>query len=395
VSKIVDEIIEKIELPESAYEKASERYHSIGKWLGRNGSNLARFDPHIGPQGSFNVGTATRPPQSDDYDLDLYCLLESELSVDNVSQDQLKSMVGDELEAYLKANSVSEPLAEKRRCWRIEYADGVSFHIDILPGIPHASVRRDQILSLMLEAGSIEKDLAENLSDKTMAITDTNDADYLEISGAWPTSNPEGFAIWFRQQMKRSSAYLSERVVALNAASIDEIPVYRWKTPLQKAVQLLKRHRDVMFKTAPDSKPISIIITTLAAQAYGGESDVSSALKNILASMRGYINEIKPLVPNPVNPSEDFADKWYDPGHSEHNLEENFKNWVRQAALDVERILSAGHSSDVADLVSTAFEVKLKARKVPAAPAIVTSRSPDRISRDSASPWLSGLNEPI
>jgi hypothetical protein len=35
------------------------------------------------------------------------------------------------------------------------------------------------------------------------------------------------------------------------------------KTPLQQAVQILKRHRDMMFADDPEHKPISVIITTL------------------------------------------------------------------------------------------------------------------------------------
>jgi hypothetical protein len=38
-------------------------------------------------------------------------------------------------------------------------------------------------------------------------------------------------------------------------------------------------HRDRMFENDPDGKPISVIITTLAARAYGGETDVYSALR--------------------------------------------------------------------------------------------------------------------
>jgi len=54
------------------------------------------------------------------------------------------------------------------------------------------------------------------------------------------------------------------------AATIDELPTYRWKTPLQQVVKILKRHRDVMFLDAPDKKPMSIIITTLAGRSIPG-----------------------------------------------------------------------------------------------------------------------------
>lgn len=54
----------------------------------------------------------------------------------------------------------------------------------------------------------------------------------------------------------------------LLAESVRAVPKYQSnKTPLQRAVQILKRHRDIMF-AGDEDKPVSIIITTLAAKAY-------------------------------------------------------------------------------------------------------------------------------
>ena len=86
-----------------------------------------------------------------------------------------------------------------------------------------------------------------------------------------------------------------------------------------------------MFEGNEDSKPISVIITTLAARAYRGESDLVSALSNILGSMDKYIQPKVPFVPNPVNPAEDFADKWYSEKHARLKLKENFHRWLFQA----------------------------------------------------------------
>jgi hypothetical protein len=38
-----------------------------------------------------------------------------------------------------------------------------------------------------------------------------------------------------------------------------------------------------------------------------------SPLERILTDMHLYVRQTIPRVPNPVNPAEDFADKWYDP----------------------------------------------------------------------------------
>ena len=66
------------------------------------------------------------------------------------------------------------------------------------------------------------------------------------------------------------------------------------KTPLQRAIQILKRHRDVWFnknRSAYDekAKPSSIIITTLAAHAYYNEGDLQQTLLKILTQMPHYI----------------------------------------------------------------------------------------------------------
>ena len=59
---------------------------------------------------------------------------------------------------------------------------------------------------------------------------------------------------------------------SMQEARVEDVPEYQVKTPLQQGIQILKRHRDIMFVEDPDDKPISIIITTLAAHAYNNES---------------------------------------------------------------------------------------------------------------------------
>ena len=59
---------------------------------------------------------------------------------------------------------------------------------------------------------------------------------------------------------------------------------------MQRIVQILKRHRDVMFKDDKD-KPISIIITTLAANAYKGEDSLLEGLVNVISCMEPTIKD--------------------------------------------------------------------------------------------------------
>jgi hypothetical protein len=87
-----------------------------------------------------------------------------------------------------------------------------------------------------------------------------------------------------------------------------------------------------MFEKHPEHKPISIIITTLAAHAYSGEQSLSQTLRAILKGMADHIEyrEGTAWIANPVNPEENFADKWPE----EPKKQENFFAWLERARRD-------------------------------------------------------------
>jgi hypothetical protein len=79
---ILKNVLELIELPPSAYEKAKKRYDDLGEWFGRDESIVKNNDPHVFPQGSFRLGTAIRPlDEKEEYDLDLACKLRGHRSL--------------------------------------------------------------------------------------------------------------------------------------------------------------------------------------------------------------------------------------------------------------------------------------------------------------------------
>ena len=355
---ILSKLLEKIELPESAYKKAETRYQDIGEWLQRENSRCVEFSPHVSPQGSFRLGTAIRPENDDEYDLDMSCNLRQGLTKETVTQKQLKDFVGSELELYRLARNIKEDLSEKKRCWRLEYADDLSFHLDIVPCIPENEPIRSALKARMISSTLLSENLASDVSDLAVSITDNTDPGYKTLTDEWRISNPEGYARWFESRMRTASEYLSEREMVFKA-SIDTLPYYQWKTPLQSSVQLLKRHRDTIFKGNEDSKPISVIITTLAARAYRGEGNLASALTNILNTMEDYIQASVPIVPNPVNPAEDFADKWYSEKHAHLKLKDNFLRWLFQAKADFTAICSKENSQIILEAADRGFAVNL------------------------------------
>lgn len=349
-------VTEEIEIPDSAYDRAESRYEDLGEWLGRPESTLHDNDPEVFPQGSFLLGTVTQPPHEDgEYDLDLAVKLRQGVSKKTHTQKQLKQMIGGELARYRQARGIQEDLEEKRRCWRLEYQDGLSFHMDIVPCIPEGERQRLRIKEAMLSADTDEA-LADEVANLTVSITDTKRPDYEAITGDWNVSNPQGYGRWFesRVRLAEQKALMTEK-----RAEVEELPTYKLKAPLQQCVQLLKLHRDIMFMDNSDCEPISIIITTLAARTYGGQEDVGETLLNAVNTMGSYVNDRKPRVPNPVNPREDFADKWYTQEGQELRLEENFWGWLQQAKADFGRIVETRDPNELAKLAEKSLGVRL------------------------------------
>lgn len=347
-----------LELPESAYQKAKDRYEDIGEWLGRDESLCKDNDPHIFPQGSFRLGTAIRPLVEDEaYDLDLACKLREGISKGTHAQEELKKIVGKEIELYRVARGIVAPLEPKHRCWRLEYQDGLSFHMDIVPCIPADDSRQKLIFESLRKSGA-DDFFAESTSHFTVSITDDRHPEYKRISENWQISNPEGYAKWFES---RNEAL---QMVLERAAQVDDMPLYKRKTALQRSIQLLKRHRDLIFKDDPDVKPISIIITTLAAMAYQGETDIESAMSTILSRMGELVNPTRPRVPNPVDPAEDFADRWSMPQYRELNLEKNFWDWLKQAQTDFELLSSSDDAEFISEQARQKFSVRMDASEL-------------------------------
>lgn len=397
--KILESIIEQIELPDRAYEQAVERYEALQDWVKKPTSKLAGYDPHVFVQGSFALGTAIKPVDpNDDYDLDLSTKLRTGVTQEANSQEQLKTLLGEELAAYAKANGFNEGPESKRRCWRLNYSDSthgkIGFHMDVVPGIPEKADRSRRRV-LLMEQRQMTRQLAESLVKTAMSITDDQHAHYkAQNAPEWPSSNPEGYTAWFQHQMRgtQDSTIKAE-------AQFDNVPLYRRKRPLQRIVQLLKWHRDQMFRspTAKDSKPISAIITTLAATYYEPGADIVASLRTVLQGLKAFADSGATKVPNPVNPEENFADKWEEAAYAKYDLKGAFKRWAYQVSRDFEKYLSATSPQLLREAVQRDLGYSLSVQGtdkafggVPAAavaaPTILT-RPRIEIGQQSPKPW--------
>ncbi|NOD36613.1 nucleotidyltransferase [Ruegeria sp. HKCCD7296] len=263
-------------------------------------SSLGCLDLHA-PTFTISKEFPIRPhDDSDEFDIDLVCKLEADKAT--FTQKELKRRVGEEIKAYAKANSMNNDPEEGKRCWTLVYSKDDKFHMDILPALPDEGGFR----TYLENRGHMQAASQAHVVDHAIAITDQLDENYDRYSDAWPVSNPKGFALWFaskhRQEVERRKKI---RVNDGTYMKVDDVPDYKVKTPLQQTIQLLKRHRDNMFKGSDDA-PISIIITTLSAHSYRGEQSLSAALKTILTDMENHIENrgTEKWVVNPVNPEE-------------------------------------------------------------------------------------------
>ena len=340
-SKFLEQVANQIDIPPGKYQDAVDRYQAVGRWLEGGEYPGCSEELSIYPQGSFRLGTVVRPIRSGieaSYDIDLVC--ELPLRKDQSTPQEVKSLVGDQLKRHGTYRNQLD--TEGRRCWTLEYAekDGVGFHIDVLPAVLDGY----RFLSTAL------------------AITSKNGSTY-----SWSASDPHGYGAWFdskneagfnRTVVEQKQAI--QRHSSVIYASIDDVPDQLVRTPLQRSIQLMKRHRDLRFNHHDriDYAPISIIITTLAANLYHNEVDVYSALSGIVGKLQAHTSLVEGksidrslaemgliqkyqngtwYIGNPVNPAENFADRWHEDNHARARA---FFAWVDALQKDLLYILS-------------------------------------------------------
>ena len=329
---LLAKIAETLDISDSAFKEAESKYQAVGTWLGEGNSPMASYSPQIYPQGSFLLGTVTKPlGDRNDYDIDL--VFEVNIPKHEISQKRLKELVGNRL----KVHDVYKRLLDKegRRCWTIRYSESARLHLDILPAIP------DNEFSIALQKRGVIKNLAQT----GISIIDNTMLNYDQISLDWPQCNPKGYAAWFKDRMSVQLVKQNRQMLEMSKAEVARVPEHGIKTPLQRSVQLLKRHRDIMFENDQDNRPSSIIFTTLAAHAYNNEDNIADAMFQIVEGMPKYITKQNGCswVANPVNPSENFADRWND----DPQREPSFWQWLEQVKTDINKLLSHNNIDDL------------------------------------------------
>lgn len=297
----LETICQELEITESQYKEAQRRYETIGNWLSESDDYRLMLS-QIYPQGSIKLGTTVKPISHDEFDVDLVYHLK--MVNGDTSPSAVNKLVGDRLRENQKYEEMMEPL---KRGWRINYAN--EFHLDITPSIKNPKCQN---------GGELVPD--RKLQD-------------------WKPSNPLGYAKWFEKHAQLKPLMFVEMAAK---TEVEPFPGQsKFKGVLKRSVQLFKRHRDVYFKNN-DIKPISIIITTLAAKSYkncienrtyANELDL---LMDILEGMEIFIETYYfngkqiYVVPNDTTEGENFAEKW----NTDPRLAEVFYEW-NEAAISL------------------------------------------------------------
>ena len=269
---ILEFVAASLQITQTQHDRADTAYNSVTSWLGAEGSPLEGYDPLLFPQGSLRLGTTVKPLKKTEFDLDVVCLLRMN---GGATPGEVYELVWDRMWSHKTYRSIMERMP---RCIRLNYAEDSQFHLDIVPAIPDIS-----------KGGTFIR-IPERPSPKL---------------STWRTSNPKGYAFWFERQMVYLEKYAR--------AQVEPLPVQdssAKKPALSKAVQLIKRWRDVWFKDDMHLAPSSIILTTLAAEQYNGEATCCDALTNILEGMVVFARSNRRDLYNPANRAELISEKW-------------------------------------------------------------------------------------
>ncbi len=311
---LLEKACDQLEWTHTQDESARQQYGAIGNWLGSSALPLLTCT-RIYPQGSVAHGTTVRPIGKNEYDVDLIAFLTG--ATKWTSPAFVKQIIGDRL----RANGLyRDKLEEMPRCWRINYAN--NFHLDITPSIRNPDCPNG----------------GELVPDKNL--------------GEWKPSNPQGFCDRFAARaLLRPVRPLAKRSALAAAADAEIVPFPTKATVrgvLRRAVQLLKRHRDIDFQTLDTSlAPLSIIITTLASKAYEYcvtsfvyENDFDLLLDTVrymphFIERRVIFGELHYFIWNETTQGENFAEKW----NKERSRADQFYRWHSVALHEFTRLL--------------------------------------------------------
>lgn len=268
----LDRMAQEIQLDKTRYLRMIEHYEAIKNWIESDEKFFKPFKYDVYPHGSVRILTTVKPFGREEFDLDIAIHLMTNWRLHTPEK------IYNELKRRLNEHGTYKGMVElKNRCIRLNYAG--DFHMDILPGVQESE---DDINKLVVP-------------DRKL--------------GMWVSSNPRGYANWFLEKANMVKVSLLEKALRAENLPVDD---YNNKKPLQRAVQLIKRYRDIYFQENEEYRTSSIVLTTIAGLYYNGEDSIFDAVEAIVMRLQREtgLSTRRIKVLNPVNSEEDFTDKW-------------------------------------------------------------------------------------
>lgn len=317
--KLILNSLNDLDLNPTMEKNARDKYAALSKYLDEHG-----LDSDFYPQGSFLIGTTIRPyrdGKDQDYDLDVLAILKRKKEDTNAKS--VKNDVGN----CIKESGIYSDKLEKedRNCWTLKYAevsDGVGFSLDIVPSVDE---------DILIKNDIINSGVSYSNAEKTVAITNKELSAY-----DWLTSNPLGFGDWFlgisnqhlTTDMKSEQYSNLPYDIRMVFASAEKIPTYYYRSNLQRAVQFIKRHRDIYYDRSKlrNDKPSSILISALVADSVKDKwflsvSEIVNAF--IVGFSNGSISIMQEgKILNPVDLRENLVERYTDSQLS------NMNKWI-------------------------------------------------------------------
>ncbi|UCS93276.1 nucleotidyltransferase [Echinicola marina] len=278
--ELLARIAQELQLNKTRLERMKSAYNAVSELLKNDEDFFEGLEIEIYAQGSTRIETTVKPINNEDFDLD--AVLHIYDPYFNHSPEEIYSAL---VKALEKDDYYKDIMEKKTRCVRLNYKG--DFHMDILPACMPDFFEKEKI----------------KIPEKALK--------------AWSSGNPKGFAKWFLRISNTVGETLLKRhsQVLLSQVEAEPLPEELYsKTPLQRAVQLIKRYRDIYYEKR-DYRVSSIVITTLAAHFYQGETSIYESIDQIVARISNEYQDAirfgyRFKVLNPVNGEEDFTDSW-------------------------------------------------------------------------------------
>lgn len=315
IESILFGICEKLQLTPSLYELATQRYETIIKIL-RKDDIFKQTELNVYPHGSFKLKTTVKPLAGEEFDLDF--VAELPINSTMTPKDLYKHIV-----RILNNDEVHRGKIEpKTRCVRVNYAN--DFHMDIMPG------------KLI------------NVETQEIIVPDR------DLKSWYHHSNPKGFADWFEKQARTRLLYeMAEfRHGRLDIESVSEQEITAQLEPLRRAVQLVKRYRDIYCERNNKEPVRSIVICALIGNITSFTGNTIQIISSFCAHVNGLIQKSngQPFdVKNPVV-DEVLTEKWH-----EGNNYQDFIDMMKALTSDIYVLQQCSNNSEANQLTKKMF----------------------------------------